>query len=81
MLMFSSSKRALSSKVEIIVAPSQDALHGVGCGMSWGGSSLFETAATEVVVVTDQTFKATAPEVPLHAGITGDTFMARHVGG
>jgi len=80
MLMFGSSKRALPTEVEIIVAPCQDALHGVGGGVSRGGSSLFETAAAEVVVVTNQTFKTTAPKVPFHAGVTRDTLMARHVG-
>ena len=46
--------------------------------MSRGGGSLLEAGATQVVVVTDQTFEASPPEVAPHAGVTGHSLMPRH---
>ena len=46
--------------------------------MSRGGGSLLEAGATQVVVVTDQTFEASPSEVAPHTGVTGHTFMTRH---
>ena len=46
--------------------------------MSGGGGSLLEAGATQVVVVTDQTFEASPSEVAPHTGVTGDTLVPRH---
>ena len=46
--------------------------------MSRGGGSLLEAGATQVVVVTDQTFEASPSEVAPHAGVTGHALVARH---
>ena len=76
-----SCERALPSEVEVIVAPGEDALHGVGRGVARGGSSLFETSATQIVIVTNQTFETTASEVPFHAGVAGDALVTGHGSG
>ena len=60
---------ALPTKVEVIVAPGEDALHGVGCRVPGGGGSLLKAPTAQIVVIANQTFESAPPEVPLHARV------------
>ena len=44
---------SLPTEEEVVVAPSEDALHGVGGGVPRGGGTLLEAAAAQIVIVAD----------------------------
>ena len=71
---------ALPTKVEVVVAPGEDALHGVGGCVSGGGGSLLETPTAQIIVVANQTFESAPSEVPFHAGVARHPLVARHGG-
>jgi len=63
------SDAGLSPEVEVVVCPGEDALHRVRRRVARGCDAGLEAGAAEVVVVADQTFEATPPEVALEAGV------------
>jgi len=68
----------LPPEVEVVVCPGEDALHRMRRRVPSRCDAGLEARTTEVVVVADQTFEATSPEVSLEARVARNTFVSRH---
>ncbi len=71
-------KGSLAPKVEVVIAASEDALHGLGGSVPGRGYPGLVAAATQVVVIAHQALKPPAPEIPLHTRVTGHPLMSGH---
>lgn len=69
---------AFSEEKDVVIGPSQDALHGMVARVSCRTGASLMTISTEIVVVTHETFVAFASKISLQTRITADTFMSRH---